>query len=120
MRQIDADALLVAISKVTVHPLHEVIQAICDAPTIDAVPVVRCRDCVLRSSIFFCGRHGHPVGADFFCAHGTTDAARKPRPAKKTEKKAEEICQATGRACSKCTPGPCDHRRTVIPDVSGQ
>lgn len=29
-------------------------------------------------------------------------------------------CLATGGMCSKCTPGPCDHRRVVIPDDSGQ
>lgn len=91
-----------------------------NAPTIDAVPVIRCLTCAWRSAAGFCGRHGHPVSDDFFCAHGTTEIIRKPGPAKKTEKKAEEICLATGRACSKCTPGPCDHRRTVIPDGSGQ
>lgn len=37
MRPIDADALLDTIPKNTVHPCHEVIMSICDAPTIDPV-----------------------------------------------------------------------------------
>lgn len=44
MRLIDADALLDAIS---VH-LERIEQAINDAPTIDAVQVVRCKECVYR------------------------------------------------------------------------
>lgn len=32
----------------------------------------------------------------------------------------EERCLATGGLCSMCTPGPCDHRRTVIHVDSGQ
>lgn len=91
-----------------------------NAPALDAVPVIRCRDCVLRSSTCFCGSYGHYVSGDFFCAYGTTEIIRKPGPAKKTEKKTEERCGSTGLPCSRCTPGPCDHRRMVIPDDSGQ
>ena len=44
MRLIDADALLDAIS---VH-LERIEQEFDDAPTIDAVQVVRCKECVYR------------------------------------------------------------------------
>lgn len=91
-----------------------------ECTTIDAVPVIRCLACAWRSVTGFCGRHGHPVNDDFFCAHGTTEIVRKPGPAKKTEKKTEERCGSTGLPCSRCMPGPCDHRRMVIPDGSGQ
>lgn len=118
MRLIDADALERYIDCGHLRPPTEkcfseldVVRMLEKCPTIDAVPVIRCLVCAWRSAGGFCGRHGHPVADDFFCAHGTTEIIRKPGPAKKTEKKAEEICLATGRACSKCTPGPCDHRR---------
>ncbi len=91
-----------------------------EAPALNAVPVIRCLACAWRSATGFCGRHGHPVNDDFFCAHGTTEIVRKPGPAKKTEKKTEERCGSTGLPCSRCMPGPCDHRRMVIPDGSGQ
>lgn len=91
----------------------DVVRMLEKRPTIDAVPVIRCLACAWRSSTGFCGRHGHPVSDDFFCAHGTTEIIRKPGPAKKAEKKTEERCGATGLACSRCQPGPCDHRREV-------
>lgn len=89
-------------------------------PALDAVPVVRCLACSWRIKTSFCRRHGHYVRDDFFCAYGTTGDVRGCRPAKKIEKKAEERCLATGGPCSRCTPGPCDHRKTVIADDSGQ
>lgn len=133
MRLIDADALIENIKRVCCTDCNSYEGVRCracwaddamsmadDAPEIDAVPVIHCAACAWRSATGFCGRHGHPVSDDFFCAYGTTEIIRKPGPAKKTEKKAEERCLATGGLCSKCTPGPCDHRRTVIPDDSGQ
>ena len=101
-------------TKDTYKAKYEALEAAVDnAPTLDAVPVIRCAACAWRSATGFCSRHGHPVCDDFFCAHGTTEITRKPGPAKKTEKKAEERCLATGGLCSKCTPGPCDHRRVT-------
>ena len=82
-----------------------------ESPTIDAVPVIRCLACAWRSPTGFCGRHGHPVADDFFCANGTKEIIKKPAPAKKAEKKAEEICGLTGKACTKCRSGACEHRR---------
>lgn len=104
---------------VNADALHELVKKY--ASLRDSVqPVVRCLACAWRSATGFCGRHGHPVSDEFFCAHGTTEIIRKPGPAKKTEKKAEERCGASGLPCSRCTPGPCDHRRTAIADDSGQ
>jgi hypothetical protein len=86
------------------------------APAIDAVPVVLCDDCYWRSATGYCRRYGHSAPDGFFCADGRTAVFTDKRP----EKKTEERCLATGGQCSKCTPGPCDHRRTVIADDSGQ
>lgn len=61
MRLIDADALLDAIS---VH-LERIEQEIDDAPTIDAVPVVRCEDCAYRP----CKQMPHSYDLDY-CSYG--------------------------------------------------
>ena len=121
MRLIDADDLKDWIRYCVVRMSADAICKRLDAaPTVDAVPVVRCPDCSWRTNSSFCRRHGHYVRDDFFCAYGTTGDVRGCRPAKKIEKKAEERCLATGGPCSRCTPGPCDHRKTVIADDSGQ
>ena len=115
MRLIDADALLASIPNVSLNPFHAALEAICEAPTIDAVPVIRCAACAWRSAAGFCGRHGHPVTDDFFCAHGTTEIQKKPGPKKKAETppetKPEAYCGITGRPCSMCRTGSCEHRR---------
>ena len=121
MRLIDCDAVERYIDCGHLRPPTEkcfseldVVRMLGKFPTIDAVPVIRCLACAWRSSTGFCGRHGHPVSDDFFCAHGTTEIIKKAAPAKKAEKKTEERCMATGLACSRCVPGPCDHRRLEI------
>lgn len=121
MRLIDADALKSWIDCGHLRPPTElcfseldVVQILDKRPTIDAVPVIRCLACSWRANSGLCYKHGHMVADDFFCAHGTTENVEKSKPAKVIEKKTEEICLATGRACSKCTPGPCDHRRQEI------
>lgn len=79
MRLIDADAFLERTSKDPLFPLVEryglsgVIQ---NEPTVDAVPVVRCKDCVYCSSLFtICTYNGRcePVNADDFCSKGETE-----------------------------------------------
>ena len=46
------------------------------APTIDAVPVVRCKDCIYKepscriSGWFYCNETGHDNEPDYFCADG--------------------------------------------------
>lgn len=77
MRLIDADAFLERTSKDPLFPLVEryglsgVIQ---NEPTVDAVPVVRCKDCVYCSSLFttVCTYNGRcePVNANDFCSKG--------------------------------------------------
>lgn len=89
MRLIDADALIVAmldhgVDHVQTDDLEEINQIINDAPTVDAVPVVRCINCrhgwaffdasMPGGSYVLCGK---PYAAprethkfDYFCADG--------------------------------------------------
>lgn len=47
------------------------IEMINDAPTIDAVPVVRCRDCKHYLGLAECEFEGHfSGGTDYFCSYG--------------------------------------------------
>ena len=51
------------------------LNAVDNAPTIDAVPVVRCKDCTDRylemgTGPWCCLRDGHVAPDDFFCACG--------------------------------------------------
>ena len=74
MRLIDADALKAyatgGVTSVGLLTLAE----IDNAPTIDAVPVVRCKDCK-RSELLYgvslaCSRLGRMVKEDGFCSYG--------------------------------------------------
>lgn len=74
MRLIDADALLNRMQK---DPLFDLVErygvsGVIDAePTVDAVPVIRCKDCKHWSKPHgwngFC-EHGIPAEADDFCS----------------------------------------------------
>lgn len=87
MRLIDADALLekawdadTRIDYVQVVDVGDIIEA----PTIDAVPVVRCKDCIwyeiyqlkkdgtddLRCKRSYCALWGNYLKPDYFCADG--------------------------------------------------
>lgn len=45
------------------------------APTIDAVPVVRCKDCRWYDSAFSaCDKYSYCVCEDFYCANGEREA----------------------------------------------
>lgn len=76
MRLIDADAFLERTRKDPLFPLVErygLSGVIENEPTVDAVPVVRCKDCVYCSSLFLvCTYSGRcePVNADDFCSMG--------------------------------------------------
>ena len=83
MRLIDADKLVDALYAnefATLCPLDEVSGVIDEAPTVDAVPVVRCRDCKKSGLTEFGKRYcSKPMGAfygcipvedDFFCSGG--------------------------------------------------
>lgn len=79
-------------------------------PTVDAVPVVRCGECVCRSEYGICYKHGHSVADEFFCAYGTREKPEK-KAAKQAAKSGADICMATGQACFRCVTGPCDRRK---------
>ena len=80
MRLIDADALI-AKAYIMQEPngfIHSVVteRQIAKAPTIDAVPVVRCKDCKNREfenldAIYhWCEEHAWYVTDDDFCSYG--------------------------------------------------
>ena len=89
-RYIDADALKESFRKQTVNvqekikdDVDAIVEAICKdidlAPTVDAVPVVRCKECVHRDpEDHRCDCGGHewikgrvlPMPDDWFCADG--------------------------------------------------
>ena len=72
MRLIDADAL---IKEACAEGAYGYVDAeqIADAATVDAVPVVRCKDCIHSSDILYrnyCGYLDCVVYPHFFCAAG--------------------------------------------------
>lgn len=101
---------MAALPKTTELLRYQVIEAISGVTAVDAEPVVRCGECIWRSEYGICYKHGHSVADEFFCAYGTRE-----KPEKKAEKQAAksgaDICMATGQACSRCVPGPCDRRK---------
>ncbi len=69
MRLIDADALIKSIGKYMdwqdlYLPIHFKDWVIDNAPTIDAVPVVRCKDCIAHQ----CCRFEKRLGANGYCS----------------------------------------------------
>ena len=74
MRLIDADALMDKYHKTAVWDSWLEINS---APTIDAVPVVRCKDCKHYNTIGcskgfgWCESMDRGVSDDFYCANGT-------------------------------------------------
>lgn len=80
MRLIDADALELRYEfgcdnyGILCVPLRDVNESIKKAKTIDAVPIVRCKDCKHHydCGIHFCDRLGMdcPDDSDFFCSYG--------------------------------------------------
>lgn len=85
MRLIDSDALVQQIrQQIDPHNLSAVMAAgaffgeVNKSPTVDAVPVVRCRDCVHYNTAMcaegfgWCERNGdgHPSQDEFYCADG--------------------------------------------------
>lgn len=65
MRLIDADALMDKVNN-TFAPF---VTLLSDAPTIDAVEVVRCRDCKYYHK-WSCEKDSEVVSDDFYCACG--------------------------------------------------
>lgn len=85
MRLIDADALVADIIEDRQHQIFVSYVArdrymamseyahdwVADAPTIDAVPVVRCNMCkYYEADVGFCNYHGHGMHWDDFCSRG--------------------------------------------------
>ena len=93
VRLIDADALKEGIKELKQSPWYNndinsswrqgikdavhVVEMLCidEAPTIEAVPVVRCRECkafdpdgAWREGFGFCDHHGHNMEEDGFCS----------------------------------------------------
>ena len=76
MRPIDADELMEKYHKT---PVWDSWVEINNAPTIDAVPVVRCKDCKheistadirARTGSYWCNYKLQPCDADDFCSYG--------------------------------------------------
>ncbi len=59
MRLIDADALLDKLNEESIEYRADINNAIVHAPTVDAVPVVRCEVC----------KNGFKIGNDLLCSH---------------------------------------------------
>ena len=77
-RLIDAVTAASAVSEKHGIPLADLVDTFADIPTVDAVPVVRCRDCKYRSEwktsnygYQWCGTSGVQVVDDMsFCSYG--------------------------------------------------
>jgi hypothetical protein len=81
MRLIDADALQAKVmmeapdfmdggSSITKAFIMAMIKTRSVTPTIDAVPVIRCKDCKHILPKGFCHKHSRKVADDWFCADG--------------------------------------------------
>lgn len=79
MRLIDLDKLnsCIAQSRISLHAtrsrlrVSDIVLIIQSMPIIDAVPVVRCRDCKWYDLAFYvCSKCGVCVNRDFYCADG--------------------------------------------------
>ena len=84
MRLIDADAFLERMSRT--DRFFGVVYDINDAPTVDAVPVVRCKDCKYRTKdtrwtrAGFCGRRGagdcFAAPPEGYCSYGEREETK--------------------------------------------
>lgn len=80
MRLIDADALNLDYEVETADDwktAHEIANVIKYAPTVDAVPVVRCRDCTYYTESYegdFCSSTGAGMDEDGYCSDGERKA----------------------------------------------
>lgn len=75
MRLVDADAIIPKGTRITPDNV-DLAKAIRFAPTVDVVPVVRCRECKLHTSsafyhdMLFCVEHGTYVDPNGYCYLG--------------------------------------------------
>ena len=79
MKLIDADALKERLKEYCIDGDEQAMQwydimgideAIDNAPTIDAVPVVRCKDCIYYDNLCRCDLLGIPMERLNFCSYG--------------------------------------------------
>lgn len=71
MRLIDADDAVYELERVfPVEDYNKVVRAISRVPTIDAVHVVRCKDCKYFGGAFWCRWYECGTGGDGYCHHG--------------------------------------------------
>lgn len=76
MRLIDADKFILALMDVALSSVDEdtILDLVDSAPTVDAAPVVQCKDCKHHydCGVHFCDRLGMdcPDDSDFFCSYG--------------------------------------------------
>lgn len=80
MRLIDADALINTLNEGKINFNADINYIILNAPTVDAVPIVRCKDCKFNYANQIPGDEDVcqlcvelPISKDFFCAYGEKD-----------------------------------------------
>lgn len=81
MRLIDADKFILALMDASLSSVDEdtILDLVDSIPTVDAVPVVRCKDCKYRD-----GTPGQPnilcaqMHEDDFCSYGERRAEKEP------------------------------------------
>lgn len=77
MRMIDANSAKEALECTLVGDAAALAQRVIDRmPTIDAVPVVRCRECVFKQRTGRCVKTGIYVNDDGFCSYGEKDGTK--------------------------------------------
>lgn len=76
MRLIDSDKFILALMDASLSSVDEdtILDLVDSIPTVDAVPVVRCKNCkyYYECGVNFCDRLGMdcPGDSDFFCSYG--------------------------------------------------
>lgn len=78
MRLIDADKFILALMDASLSSVDEdtILDLVDSIPTVDAVPVVRCKDCKHYAlwadgrAMFHCDKHDCTMYDDDFCSYG--------------------------------------------------
>lgn len=86
MRPIDSDKFILALMDASLSSVDEdtILDLVDSIPTVDAVPVVRCKDCEYSYDeiSYLCCSHGVCVDCEvppnFYCAYGKRRAENEP------------------------------------------
>lgn len=86
MRPIDSDKFILALMDASLSSVDEdtILDLVDSIPTVDAVPVVRCKDCEYSYDeiSYLCCSHGVcddcEVPPNFYCAYGKRRAEKEP------------------------------------------